>query len=323
MADTFGDGATAFDIEFVTISEPGNPPASTAYGEVGAVPYNYRIAKHEVTYSQYAKFLNAVAASDPHQLYNSNMASSTHGGIIRSGEDGSYSYAVKSRVDGQGPGGSAYTYENKPVGFVSWTDALRFVNWLNNPQVDGDTENGAYNMQSSFNRDPKAQYWLPTEDEWFKAAAYDPVNDIFYEYQTGTNTPPNNNLPSADSGNSANFFVGNSTTGNMDYPFTDVGAYALSPSPYGTFDQLGNVTEWNESVGFSPSFRGIRGSAWFVAIHDEFNNNIALAPGDDTPEIEEAYLGFRVGAAVPEPGGWALIAANTFLMLALQWRAFR
>ena len=38
---------------------------------------------------------------------------------------------------------------------------------------------------------------------------------------------------------------------------TDVGAYTLSASPYGTFDQGGNVSEWNETgLGSTLGIRG-------------------------------------------------------------------
>jgi formylglycine-generating enzyme required for sulfatase activity len=57
--------------------------------------------------------------------------------------------------------------------------------------------------------------------------------------------------PGSDTGNSANcnFAVGAST---------NVGAYALSDSPYGTYDQGGNVSEWNETIHFTTN-RGSRG----------------------------------------------------------------
>ena len=35
---------------------------------------------------------------------------------------------------------------NHPVNYVSWYDAIRFANWLNNGQGSGDTETGAYTL---------------------------------------------------------------------------------------------------------------------------------------------------------------------------------
>ena len=98
---------------------------------LGAVVYPFRMGMTEVTNYQYAGFLNAVAASDPYHLYSENMGSETWGGIVRSGIDGAYSYAVKSPARG-----GAYTYDDKPVVYVGWLHAIRFVNWMHNGQGD-------------------------------------------------------------------------------------------------------------------------------------------------------------------------------------------
>ena len=84
--------------------------------------------------------------------------------ITRSGSDGSYSYAVNS---GFGP---------NPVNHVSFFDAMRFVNWLQNGQGSGGTETGVYTISDGISetRNPSASFWLPSENEWYKAAYYDP-----------------------------------------------------------------------------------------------------------------------------------------------------
>src|SRR4051812_45933792 len=48
LADTFGSGANSFDIDFVTIGNPGNPPDANP-NPAGAVPYTYRIGKYEIS----------------------------------------------------------------------------------------------------------------------------------------------------------------------------------------------------------------------------------------------------------------------------------
>jgi formylglycine-generating enzyme len=50
LGDTFGGGANAFDIEFVTISNPGNPADTTGDpNAAGSVPYSYRMGKFEIS----------------------------------------------------------------------------------------------------------------------------------------------------------------------------------------------------------------------------------------------------------------------------------
>ena len=263
----------AVTFDWAVVDNPGNA-ADTRYDEngVGTVGYAYCISKHEVTNTQYAEFLNAVADHDTNWLYNSMMELSTRGGITRGGVSGSYVYSVKAAARGQGPGGSDYTYEDKPVVYVSFLDAMRFVNWLENGQPTGmqgpeTTEEGAYSISygDSEVRNLGATFFVPNEDEWYKAAYYDPDGNggegVYYDYSTSTNATPDNNIPSSDSGNSANHYDGEYTTGNSAYPMTDVGAYTLSESSYGTYDQGGNVMECTETL--RPGYKRVhRGGSW-------------------------------------------------------------
>jgi hypothetical protein len=118
----------------------------------------------------------------------------------------------------------------------------------------GSGEQGTW---SKMNPTSGTRWFLPNENEWYKAAYYDAVDGVYYEYPTGTNSRPNNNLPSHDTGNLANFSDPEPTTGNRDYLLTRVGAYMRSASPFVTFDQGGNIAEWNEAM-FQTS-RGLRG----------------------------------------------------------------
>jgi sulfatase modifying factor 1 len=300
----------AVTIDTVLIGDPNNPfDFQPPTGLFGRVTTTYRIGVTEVTNVQYAEFLNEVAASDPYGLYDSFMGSSLKGGIERDGTSGSYTYAVKSPAIGQGPGGTDYTYGDKPVVYVSWYDAARFVNWLHNGQVSGDTESGAYTLlggtstpsnADSITRNSAAKWFLPTENEWYKAAYYDGGTSTYYDYPTGMDTVPDNNLPTADTGNSANFLVGsNTTTGNLDYPYTVAGAYTASESPYGTFDQAGNVWEWNQTL-ISAGKRGRRGGAW----SSESSTLAASEQGSYSAAFYTDSIGFRV-ASVPDPEGLA------------------
>src|SRR5258708_4804016 len=164
--------ARAVTIALVPVGNPGNAADSTGYGAVG---YSYSIGKYDVTTSQYTTLLNAVAATDAYGLWNVNMANPfvmPTVGIQRSGSSGSYSYSVI----GNG---------NVPVYYVSWGDAARFSNWLQNGQPTGaegpgTTETGAYTLNGATSsaalmavtRNPGATFFLPTENEWNKAAYY-------------------------------------------------------------------------------------------------------------------------------------------------------
>ncbi len=138
-------------------------------------------------------------------------------------------------------------------------------------------------------REAGATIVIPSEDEWYKAAYYN--GSTYYDYPTGTDTVPSNAY--VDGGNNANFYNSGYTTSS---PYlTDVGHFATSASPYGTFDQGGNVWEWNEAL-ISGSFRGLRGGS--------FNNDSSrLASSNrynDSPTDGSGIVGFRV-ATVPEP----------------------
>jgi formylglycine-generating enzyme len=302
--------ARAVTIDLVTIGNPGNP-ADINGGIFGSVASVFRIAANEVTNAQYVEFLNAKAATDTLELYSTSMNTFPQGGIMRSGVSGSYTYAVKPDVMNVEPNFTTYTYGNKPVVFVSWYDAIRFANWMHNGQGTGSTETGAYTIlggtptptnPDAIVRNGGAQWFLPTENQWYKAAYYNGTSSAYFDYPTGTNNAPDNQLPAADTGNSANYFGANFTTANSDYPMTPVGAYSQSDSPYGTFDQGGNVAEWNETLA-STNRRVRRGGSWSQMVS-------ALSGATrETPLAltENSSTGFRLAAPppiVPVPGDY-------------------
>src|SRR5262245_52204491 len=173
VALAFIDGSvSAVPVDTVLVDDQGNvSDQNFGEGAFGAVPYAYRIGAFEVTNDQYAEFLNAKATSDPFGLFNIQMEIDPIGGITQSGLSGSYNYIVKENMGG------------KPVNYVSWYDAVRFVNWLNNGQGNANTEAGAYTLMGSLpipsngpsvSRSAGAKWFLPSENEWYKAAYYDP-----------------------------------------------------------------------------------------------------------------------------------------------------
>ena len=322
----FGSGARLVEavpidtlsIETVTIGNPGNPGDVQLNGTFGAVNYPYRIAKTEVTNAQYTLFLNAVAASDPNGLFDFSMGNDPRGGIVRRGSAGSFSYEVKPNARADGPGGITYdyAYAQKPAVFVSYLSAMRFVNWLENGQPTGlqgptTTEGGVYRIGNGANerRAANASYFIPSEDEWYKAAYHqnDGVTGNYWQYPTAADSVPNNFFPTSDTGNSANFRNGPPTTTDFDHPLTDVGAYALSSSPYGTFDQGGNVSEWTEGIVLSnlpnsSDLRVYRGAGW-----NDFATRLHAATRNASePSFGGKVRGFRIGRVIPEPSTWLL-----------------
>jgi sulfatase modifying factor 1 len=249
FAHFFSLNAAAITIDTVPVGNPGNVSRVDGGIVVGGVSTAYRIATTEVTNAQYVTFLNAVAAGgDPFGLYNTSMGFGSRGGITRTESSGSFTYSVRADVPDVGPGGTNYTYGDKPVVYTSWYDAARFANWVNNGATAGaSTETGAYTMPSG-TRIQGATWFLPTENQWYKAAYYNGAASVYFNYPTKSNTAPDNHLPADDSGNSANYYIGGYTQ-DISYPFTSAGAYALSKSPYGTTDQGGNVWEWTEAFG--------------------------------------------------------------------------
>ena len=293
--------ASAVDFNWAEIGNAGNTADDTGYGSVG---YEYRIATTEVTNAQYMEFLNAVAKTDTNGLYATGMGGMS-GGISRSGTDGNYSYSLKN---------DDANYANRPVVYVSWYNALRFVNWFNNGQITGSqdattTEYGAYDMSlqstnpSSIVRLDGAQYWLPSENEWYKSAYYDPAEASYYDYATGSNSIPSATLPEEDTGNSANYNGGSYI--DTTYYTTEVGVYDESESPYGTYDQNGNVWEWNEEL-IDDLYRGLRGGSWWGDA-DDLSSSIRYVAYD--PINGRGTFGFRVagslsgddGDTIPEP----------------------
>jgi formylglycine-generating enzyme required for sulfatase activity len=328
--------AAAATISTVPIGNPGNPAdmsfTVTRPGGVGSVAYEFRIGSVEVTNAQYAEFLNAVAASDPYRLYDTFMGSDTRGGIIRSGVSGSYTYVVKSPALS-----GTYTYDNKPVVDLSWGSAVRFANWLHNGQPIGvedgsTTEDGAYTLNGAITnaalsvvtRNANALWWLPSEDEWYKAAHYDPVANAYREFPTGKNTFPDNHPPSTDTGNSANF---GKTSSIEDRPFTTVGAYSKTKSPYGTFDQGGNAYEWDEtSLSGLPGMRGgerrglLGGSAYSFVL--DLQRGSGGVWGSRDPAFGLFDIGFRLAtvATIPEPSA---IYLAVICVISTLWRRRR
>jgi len=266
--------------------------ADTSTG-FGAVAYSYRIGTYEVTNTQYAAFLTAKAAvTDTSNLYNASMAGQC-GGITQTAITGGYTYAVKAG------------FANKPVNYVSFWDATRFTNWLNNGQGSGSTETGGYTLteaailSNTVTRNVGADWVVPTENEWYKAAYYDPNKGGlgvggYWQRATKSDTLGDNTAYAAANG--ANYHDSNYANGGLSGPGgTNVGSYSKAFSNYGTFDQGGNVSEWNEQ-DIGGGSRMVRGGSWADG-EDTLRSSLwsgGLAPA------ENFGIGFRVASLTPK-----------------------
>lgn len=298
-------------MEMVRVGNPGNPGDVTGYGSVWQ---EFAIGKHEVTIAQYTEFLNAVAKTDTHGLWQPLMEENPNiRGIERQGSPGGYVYTV---MDNQGNSG------NRPVLFISWFSAARFTNWMSNGQPSGaqdatTTEDGAYTLEGRVrgtapgrnlinpNTGDVPRYSLPTENEWYKAAYYSPLlaNGAggYYRYATRSNTLPDNKL--GDEPNQANFFDGTyAVTQSPSYDLnqnylTEVGTFTRSYSYYGTFDQNGNVFEWNDLDGQAGLTRGMRGGNYLTLSQASDLESTSRIVYD--PASASNAAGFRLASPAP------------------------
>jgi formylglycine-generating enzyme required for sulfatase activity len=328
--------ASGVSIDWVTVGNAGNAGelTGTAAGSdwptatVGAVDYEYRIGKYEVTNAQYAEFLNGVDPTGTNglELYSQSMSDFAVGGInFNSGATDGFKYELKANQ------------ANNPVAFVDWYDAIRFTNWVQNGGGNANTEDGSYTLvggtpvpsnAATITKNPGADIFLPTESEWYKAAYHknDGVTGNYWDYATRTDVAPYSDNPlsidTPDPTNTGNIYADDNIYGNgyndgwaltgSQLPtdinanaLTDVGAYVDAIGPYGTYDQGDNVQEWNEnfiidSEGIHP---GRNGGSWSVGAQAV---NATVRFGGFADEDADTYdnVGFRLVnyAAGPGPG---------------------
>ncbi|MFO0831254.1 MAG: SUMF1/EgtB/PvdO family nonheme iron enzyme [Phycisphaerales bacterium] len=309
-------------IDFVTVGAVGNAPwagdgtpGDLAVGR-GGVDYEYGIGKTEVPLSLWVEFYNAamdrpVGDSIPHVLTPFWSAQSVTPN--NSGNPAARRWAV--------PSGAA----NRPVGGISWRTAAILCNWLtNNKSLDHAAFlNGAYDV-STFGyfgniftdqdaHTPGARYYIPTWDEWLKAAHYDPNrNDPtlghWWRYSYMSDTQLAGGIPGVGNGN-----YGFSSPSPFSIP---LGAYPSVQSPWGLLDTAGGTSEWTESIRTlqttGEKFRWFDGSSWNSSPGFALTDAVFPA-GNALPNSGTLGYGFRLALTVPSPSTVAIPVALCLL----------
>jgi len=200
-----------------------------------------------------------------------------------------------------GIGDSGTWSGNQPVADISWYEAAQFCNYL----TSGNKYSGAYkfDLSGNFQVIDRASsistygttYVIPTEDEWYKAAYFKPNASGYSLYANGTNT-----APGAASQSNYNYVIG------APWDIITNGTQEQN----GTFDMMGNVFEWNETLLFGV-FRGWRGGSYYST-----DAGLALRSSNrngDYPRWEHFTVGFRV-ASVPEPATLFLLGLGAVML---------
>ena len=290
------DSFTDFDMDFAEVGDTTNVDdglsGSTAYG---AVSYEYRMGVNEVSEAMI-------------DAYNANSGGPTITKDTRGAD--------------------------KPATSVSWNEAARFVNWLNTSQghvaAYNFTTGGANDNISLWDsadawqlggenlyRHKDAYYFLPSEDEWYKAAFYDGNSVAYYDYATGQ-----------DIGDEPTAVAGGTAAGTAVYgSFGSFGPADIDDagglSYYGTMAQSGNVFEWGESAfdggnDTNGESRVLRGGWWFLTSSLLQSSNRST----DAPVNESTNYGFRVASVelieippIPEPSSTALLGLGGLALM--------
>lgn len=303
-------GSAIDSMQWATVGSPGNAPYAYDDGEgnpltVGRVDYEYSILRTEVTAAMWLEFVNAYAPYVAPE-YTTNLE-------FRSTQIG---YAS----DGQG--GIVYTLNparaQLPVE-VGWRFAARFANWLHNGKADTRDafESGAYDaatfvpdhsgpISDQVSRSPGSRFWIPSFDEWTKAAFFDANrygsgNPGYWSYSNKSDSLPIPGPPG----------VGETSAG-WDFGIAlnpPVGAYSYVQSPWGLWDLSGGASEWNESLSL-PLWRGVQGTRAEMPAETYWLWE-TLASQDEDPYW--ALNGLRIAASIPNT--WSALPIISLLVV--------
>ncbi|MFU8828923.1 MAG: SUMF1/EgtB/PvdO family nonheme iron enzyme, partial [Phycisphaerales bacterium] len=215
-------------------------------------------------------------------------------------------------------------YENHGIA-PSWRGAALYANWLHHGQTS-DPEKlliGAYDA-TTFGQDangtptdqyeklPGARFWIPSQDEYIKAAYYDPNRygdgeGGYWTYPDASDTPLLPGLP--EEGGETNAF--NWGFNNYDLP---IGSYADVRSAYGLLDASGMLHEWTSTEAATGrrllGTSSVGGTDYILTL---VNDQVGFAI-TQTATPGSSAGGFRMATLIPTP---ASIVALGFLPLVI------
>lgn len=306
--------------DFVTVGAVGNAPytgmgpfGSTLTVGRGGVNYEYRIARTEITTSQYMEFINTFSVQ-PSVIPTTAPQWPWYGtGLWGAVPDTDYTGpGVRNRLRDDIPNAG-----QTPVFGVPWNMAALYCNWLHHDKTSdwATIQSGAYdasrfswtpagNPNRQLAHDPQARYWIPTLDEWMKAAYYDPnrygVGKAgWWEYMNRRDRPSLPGLPGQGE-TSANVVLPNFT----DALFIPLGAYESEQSPWGLWDTSGGTREWLDDpfeydFGEHLTKGTAAGDRNFIQMGELLDD--AAWGRSNYSDWAPGFVGFRVASAVPSP----------------------
>jgi formylglycine-generating enzyme required for sulfatase activity len=316
-----------------TIGAAGNAPytgfsdPSTPTAGRGGVGYEYRMGRTEVTTAQWVEFFNAALAR-PDRLAFADLNWWTTPVTWGGRPDPSY----------QGPGTRFMVRTDIPnaglipSGSISWRMAAVLCNWMHNDKRTDAAAfmSGAYDV-STFNpedggfmftdqrtRSEGARYWIPSMDEYLKAAFFDPDGGPggtgrWWSQPNGTDTPLVYGPPPAFGGDGTGQANAGFRFANQTHFYIPLLSYPGVESPWGLMDLAGGTSEWTEEVFVAGDLRESRvldGSRRGSNMPNPGQPGLdpLLYYGSDNPWSNGPDFGFRLASAVPGPGSVSVLA---------------
>ncbi len=295
-SSALADPPPSYGLDFVTVGAPGNratlpeeTPMMTGFRPMGAVAYEFRITRTEISVGRWFEFVRAYA---PYYTGSPFTHEFTSDWINWNGSE----YVLAPGAEGMGAN-------------VGWRYAARYCNWLHNgkrPEQEA-FESGAYDTSTFVTlpggtfgdqerRSPGAKFWIPDIDEHIKATRYDAGRygaglGGYWTYGHGSELPPIPGWPASGGQTSAGIYP---PPPNFMYPA--LGSYPGVESPWGLLEVSGGEREWTETASADFTSRFVMGTRAFSTF-PELQDRIDFLSGGSPPRFSN---GFRV-ASVPAP----------------------